>query len=1004
MTHLKLNTLTQRIRKALLNCSVLLVLPPLSAAQAQEVPVISETKSSIEAVVPIADKTESQDENDIEVIQVSYGYSSIEKSDLTGAISTVDMAEVIDLPAGNIMQNLQGRVPGLQITTNGNPSSTATVRIRGQGLGPLGNNDPLYIIDGIPTKSGMHELNGNDIADVQILRDAAAASIYGARSGNGVIVITTKKGSEDLNVNFRFNQSFEDFSYDLNPLNTVERGQAVWRAAINDKRNPDTVSPLYKYDWNGDFDSPQLNSVILPAFTDADQVQRPADTKWFDEVTRSSKTTDMNLSISGSSTTSRYYTSIGSFKAEGIVDGSQFERLSFRVNSDHDIVKDKVKVGQNFTITNQRENLVNALAGNILGLSIEQQSIVPIYNDEGGWGGPVSGITDRDNPVRLIEMNKDNVNRYNKIMGNLYIEYTPIDDLTLRSNFGVDYGQVYFRNFTRAYEAGNLSFGDLLTVDENWNRSLVWSNTAEYKLTLDDKHKFTFLLGTENIQFDTEYSRGFGSGFASDDRDFAFLSQATDDVRVEGGGDGWKLNSYFGRADYNYDKRYLAGVTLRRDGSSRFGKNNEYGNFPAASVGWVVTNEDFFDIELISNLKIRASWGETGNQEISTSATSTTYQPRYATQSLFTDRQDEGTAYDITGANSGTLPSGFTRAQTGNPDLKWETSTQSNIGIDFSLYYATVYGSFDYFTKETKDILTLTQPIATLGEGAQKLVNGGTIENKGFEFILGYEDFVQFDFLDDELRFDLTFNVSKADNEVIFLPTDVVNSFGGNGQDKTIVGHSINSVFGYVADGLFQSQAEVDAAATQAGAKPGRIRWADLNNDGVIDEQDQDFFASSDPDYIYGMNFSFNYGNWDLNMFWQGVKGGYIRNGWRAFTDFTSLNIGSNYGDRVLSAWTPENSDSDVPALTLIDNNGEGRQSSFFYEDASYLKLRNLSVGYSADESLLNDYGIKSARIYLQGSNLLTITPDGTLSQDPETPNEVFPVPRRITIGIDVSF
>lgn len=996
MRNLKLNKLSIGIRAVLLNCSFLLAVPSLAQAQEQQVDIRDAQNQTSEEDPSASDI--------IEVIQVSYGYSSIEKSDLTGAISSVDMTEVVDLPAGNIMQNLQGRVPGLQITTNGNPSSTATVRIRGQGLGPLGNNDPLYIVDGIPTKGGMHELNGNDIADVQVLRDAAAASIYGARSGNGVIVITTKKGGEDFKVDFRFNQSFEDFKYDLNPLNTTERGLAVWRAAVNDRRNPNSVSPLYNYDWNGDFDNPQLTSVILPAFTDADQVQRPADTNWFNEVTRSAKTTDMNIAISGSSDTSRFFTSLGSFKAEGIVDGSQFERLSFRVNSEHDIVKDKLKLGQNFTITNQRENLVNALAGNILNLSIEQQSIVPIYNEEGGWGGPVSGITDRDNPVRLIEMNKDNVNRYNKIMANFYLQYNPIEDLTLRSNFGIDYGQVYFRNFTRAYEAGNLSFGDLLTVDENWNRSLVWSNTAEYKLTLDEKNKFTFLLGTENIQFDTEFSRGFGSGFASDDRDFAFLSQATDDVRVEGGGDGWKINSYFGRVDYNYDERYLAGLTLRRDGSSRFGKNNQYGNFPAASVGWVITNEDFFDIDLISTLKIRASWGETGNQEIDTSATSTTYQPRYATQSLFTDLQDEGTAYDITGANTGTLPSGFTRAQTGNPDLKWETSTQKNVGVDFSLYYGTVYGSFDYFEKETKDILTVTQPIATLGEGAQKLVNGGTIENVGYEFILGYEDYVQFDFLDDELKFDVTFNISKAENEVIYLPTDVVNSFGGNGQDKTIVGHSINSVFGYVADGLFQSQAEVDAHATQAGAAPGRIRWADLNNDGVIDEQDQDFFASSDPDYIYGMNFSFTYGNWDFNMFWQGVEGGQIRNNWRIFTDFTSLNIGSNYGDRVLSAWTPENTNSDVPALTLIDNNGEGRQSSFFYEDGSYLKLRNLSVGYSPDEYFLNEYGIAGARVYLQGSNLLTITPDGTLSQDPETPNEVFPIARRVTFGIDVSF
>jgi hypothetical protein len=310
----------------------------------------------------------------------------------------------------------------------------------------------------------------------------------------------------------------------------------------------------------------------------------------------------------------------------------------------------------------------------------------------------------------------------------------------------------------------------------------------------------------------------------------------------------------------------------------------------------------------------------------------------------------------------------------------------------------------DYFKKETKDILTLTQPLATLGEGAQQWVNGGTIDNSGFEFIIGYEDYLDFDFLDEELKVDMSFNISKADNKVIALPEDVVNSFGGNGQDKTILGNSINSVYGYVADGLFQSLQEIEEHAAQSAAGLGRIRWADLDNNGIIDENDQDYFVNPDPDFIYGFNFTLNHKQWDFNMFWQGVKGGSVRNNWRLFTDFTSLNIGSNYGSRVLDAWSLANTDSTVPALTLVDNNGEGRQSSFFWEDGSYLKLRNLSVGYRFEDTVLDDYGIQDARIYLQGSNLLTITPNGTLSQDPEAPNEVFPVPRRITIGIDVSF
>ncbi|KKK99513.1 hypothetical protein LCGC14_2632010, partial [marine sediment metagenome] len=311
------------------------------------------------AIAAQQQQIQNSSDDGIEVIEVSYGYGSVKKDDLTGAISTVALEDVVDMPSGNIMQNLQGRVPGLQITTNGSPDSAATVRIRGQGLGPLGNNDPLYVIDGIPTKSGMHELNSHDIADIQVLRDAAAASIFGARSGNGVIVITTKKGNEGLDFNFSINQSQDDYSYDLNPLNTKQRGQVVWQAAVNDGSDPNAASPLYSYDWNGDYSNPQLNSVILPTYTDPQQVQRPADTNWFDEVTRSAKVTDLNFSLSGGSDRASIYSSLGYYDSEGVVDGSAFERISFRVNSDYQLT-DKLKIGENFTITNQKSNLVNA--------------------------------------------------------------------------------------------------------------------------------------------------------------------------------------------------------------------------------------------------------------------------------------------------------------------------------------------------------------------------------------------------------------------------------------------------------------------------------------------------------------------------------------------------------------------------------------------------------------------------------------------------------------------
>ncbi|WP_198411367.1 SusC/RagA family TonB-linked outer membrane protein [Marinimicrobium alkaliphilum] len=936
------------------------------------------------------------------------GYSVVEARNITGAASRVDMSEIEDIPSANVMESLQGRIPGVFITTDGNPNSTATVRIRGQGLGPLGNNDPLYVIDGVPTTAGMHELNPNDIESVQVLRDASTASIYGARAANGVIVITTKRGTRDrVTFNLSADQSFDSFSYDVNPLNSQQRARAIWQASVNDRIDPNTVSSLYTYDWNRDFDNPELSGVRLgdeDGYIDGARTMRAANTDWFSLVTQPAKVTNVNASVTGGGENSRVYTSIGYTDREGVVEGSRFDRLSFTVNSDYDFMDGRLTVGENFTITNQRQNIVNDRASEIVGLSLEQQSIVPVRTVDGqGWGGPTGGITDRDNPVRIIEMTRDNNLQYNRAIGSVYVEYQPIDNLTLRSNYGVNYSNFYLRNYRRAFQAGSLRGDDLLTTENAWNRTLVWSNTAEYQFGLGDNHNFTVLGGTETVEFKAENFVGIGQEFASDDRDFAFLSQATSGRQVGGGGDEWSMQSYFTKLDYDYDDRYLGSVTLRRDGSSRFGENNRWGNFPAVSAGWRLGQEEFFNVDFVDELMFRASWGQTGNQEINTRATSTVFEPRYATQTLFTAEQDEGTAYDLNGSGSGNLPSGFARVSTGNPDLKWETSVQTNVGVDFTLFDYRLYGSFDWFTKETKDILTTTQPLAVEGEGAQMVVNGGTIENEGFEVVLGYSN----DFEIERwgiFTYDISANLSRATNTVVDLPDEVVNSFPGDGRDNTILGRSVNSFYGYVADGLFQSQEEVDDHASQSGAGPGRIRYRDVNGDGVIDEADQVFFGVPEPDYIYGVNFTLNYNEWDFGMFWQGVQGGMVNTGFQHLTDFVSLNAGSNYGDRVLDSWSPENANSTIPALTLADNNNEGRASTYFYEDASYLKLRNLSLGYTPGPDFWSRLGAQGGRFYIQGSNLLTITPSSTISKDPEAPGAAFPIPRRLTIGLNVNF
>lgn len=934
---------------------------------------------------------------------VVVGYDSKKVKDLTGAIETVKLGNAKDLPGGNIMKNIQGRVAGVQVYTNGNPANGAVVRIRGEGLGRLGNNDPLYVIDGIPTKSGMHELNQNDIESIQVLKDASAASIYGSRAANGVIIITTKKGADQLRVNVKSNVSVEDFQYNIRPLNTEERARVVWRAAVNDKIDPNTVSPLYTYEWNGDFANPALNKILLPEYIDAAREMRPANTNWFNEITQTSVIHDHNISVSNGSKSGNYYMSLGYYNHDGVIKHSNFERYTFKLNSTHHVIKDVLTIGQNFTGTNQTANKVNDQAEYAAGLAFEQQSIVPVRTEDGSdWGGPTGGITNADNPVRVIEDAKHSKYHFNRLLGNVFVEFKPIKNLNLRSSFGVDYNIFYWRDFKKAYSPGTLNVQDQLVNAFSRYGNYVWSNTATYDIKKGNHH-IRLLGGSESISYQTEEFSASRRGFAAQDPNFAYLNQGTESIQNGGSGSQWTLQSFFAKADYDLMEKYLASVTIRRDGSSRFGANNRWGNFPAASVGWRVSEEGFLkDNSLLSELKFRGSWGLTGNQEIDPRAQFTIFEPRYATQSIFTFNQDNGTAYDINGNNSGQLPSGFARSQTGNPDLKWETSETIDVGVDFGLFDDKLTGSVDYYVKETRDILTATRPAATEGEGANRFVNAGTVENRGLEIVLGFSNSLKVGAK--SLYVNVSGNMATISNKVKELPLHVQNQFGGNGADQTIIGRNVNSVYGYVADGLFQSEEEVAAHATQPGAAPGRIRFKDLNSDGVVNDKDQQFFTVTSPDLLYGLNIDMSYGAFDFNVFFQGVYGSEAAYIWKLFRNFTSINAGSNYGEGTLNAWTPENRNTDVPALTTVDNNNEWRVSNYRYEDQSYAKLRNIALGYTPRTNIISKLGLSEARIYIAAQNLLTFKSRNTTMQDPETPTAGFPVPRRYSIGLNLTF
>ncbi|MCF6406368.1 TonB-dependent receptor [Chitinophaga filiformis] len=921
------------------------------------------------------------------------GYQTQKKADLTGAVAVVNVAEIKDIPLGNPLKALQGRVPGVMITSDGAPNSAATVRIR--GIGTLGNNDPLYVIDGIPTKRGLQELNQNDIESIQVLKDASSATIYGSRAANGVIIVTTKKAKKGFSkINVDASSSLQYYSTKLKTLSTEGRGRAYWQAAVNDHSDPNN-NQIYQYDWNGDYNNPVLNKIILPEYIDAAKTMKPADTYWYDEIAQTSLLQSYNISLTNGGEKGNSFFSVGMYNNKGIVKDTRQQKLTARFNTDYSFFKGRLKMGENLSATYIKDALVPAT--DVLFAALVQQPVVPVHTVDGGWGGPAPGMTDRQNPVRLIEDNKQNKSQFVRLFGNAYADLEIIPRLHLRSSFGIDYNGTFQRVLRKSYTSGFLSDKTNQTnTSQDYNGNWVWQNTLSYNVALK-KHRLDFLLGEEQIKYMAQNFFASRQGYALENIDYAYLDAGTTQKDNGGSGSGYALLSYFGKANYVYDNKYLASVTLRRDGSSRFGKENRFGTFPAFSLGWRISEESIVKSALpfISDLKLRAGWGRSGNQEIVNNATYTLYSAIYGIDPTWDF--DSGSAYDLNGSNTGQLPSGYTLIRQGNAALKWESTKETNLGIDFGLLDNHISGSVDYFVKKTSDILINPAYLAVIGEGGSRFANGASMQNKGLEAFVTYSgDIVP------GLTLTMTGNVATYRNRITYLPDEVLTSYPGNGQDKTILGRSINSTFGYVADGIFQSQQEVDDHANQIGKGVGRIRYKDLNGDKEINDKDRDYIGKGDPDFTYGLNVALEYKHFDLSFFLQGVQGIQVYNTYKTYTDFASIWTGTNWGQRTLDAWTPQHMNTAIPALTLVDRNNENRTSTYFLESGSYLKLRNIQLGYSFRHLFNGQF--QTARVYLQGSNLFTVKSKSFTATDPENPNNAYPIPVIGTVGLNLSF
>ncbi len=926
---------------------------------------------------------------DVKVLEevVVTGYQTERKKDLTGAVSVVDTDDMKRQAVANPVKALQGRVAGMTVTGNGSPSSPATVRIR--GIGTFNNNDPLYIIDGVPTKAGMHELNPADIESLQVLKDASAASIYGSRAGNGVIVITTKRGAKGVpQINANVYSSFSRFTTRTDMMNTEEYGRALWQANVNAGRDPNANSVSYFFDWNVDPASgrPVLNKVLVPKYLDENNTMRSSNTDWFKEISRTGVIQNYDVSMSNGTENGNYLLSLGYFKNEGVIKTSEFDRLSLRLNTDYKFFGGKIIVGENLSITKTKE-----VGASPMNEAMQALPIIPVRTEDGGWGGPVGGMNDRQNPVRLLEDNKHNNYDFMRLFGNLFAEAEILKGLKFRSNLGIDYGNYTHRRYQKKYTSGYLNNPNN-SLDNNQSHSVktTWSNTFNYEYAVGN-HRVSALAGVEYFR---DYFTTFSAtrtGFELETDDFMYLDAGTGVAGVSGSGAEHVLLSYFGRTNYSFADKYLFSFTIRRDGSSRFGQNNRFGTFPAFSVGWRLSEEGFIknNLAFVDDLKLRFGWGMTGNQEIDNNAIYNIYLANYAT-----------TAYDINGNKTGVLPSGFRLAQNANPNLRWEATTMSNLGVDFTLFNQKIYGSAEAYIRKTSDILILPPYIATLGEGGNQWVNGASMENKGLELSIGHRTEIG------QLSLDLNGNIDMYRNKVTKLPASVVNAYGGNGTDQNILGRPLGSFYGYVADGLFRTQEELDAHAAQDGKGLGRIRYKDLNDDNVINSEDRTWIGRPHPDFSYGFNASARYKNFDFNFFLQGVSGIDVVNDWKFITDFWSVSeTGSNKGTRLLDGWSPTNPDSDIPAISLTDANFESRFSTYFIEKGSYLKLRNAQVGYTFNPALTSRFKIQSLRVYVGGDNLgILLKSKSFTGIDPENPGYGYPNPIVGTVGANIRF
>lgn len=934
---------------------------------------------------------------------VVVGYGTQRRENLTGAVTDVRAERMQNKPVSSLTSALQGEAAGVSIVSSGGPGQEPNIRIRGVGSVNL-SSSPLYVVDGMPVGS-IEGLDPNSIQSVSILKDASSAAIYGSRAANGVLLITTKKGSRDGEITINVDASTGT--------------QQMWKTLdlMNRKQYMDFAT---EYLTNAGSDLPaRFSNMNDPIYPGASQTFAETDTDWQDELFRSAPISKVNVDLTGGNDKFRFFTSYGFIDQEGIMVGTDYTRHSTTFNAEFK-VNDFITIGENITGSygirnNEKESGGRTMIKHIVNQIPYIPASVPIGTEgyEHGYRTTAQvDDTDPENPLRIAEQDKNIFKRAN-IIGNAYAELSFTDWLTFKSVFGMEYTSDRTIIDNPKYKD---DYNERVYHELEDNRFKFYSRIYTNQLTFNksfNQHDINAVAVIEEQI--TTGSRLIGRG----EHETNLLNQldGTINQSVAGNLNETSLISYTGRINYSFADKYLLSASFRRDGSSKFAPGNKWGNFPGASLGWVLSKENFMqDVDLISNLKLRASYGKVGNNALGAYDWQSTINQN--TWAVFNSN-----AEDNPGAYYGNLP---------NEDLEWEITTMKNFGFDLSMLDYSVTFSAEYFQREVDNLLLQKNLPASLGYINNPWTNVGAMKNSGLEFSAGYHK------REGDFQFSITGNLGTIKNEVtdldgkVYDQVAVTGDYGGGTITRTQEGHPVQGFYGYKVDGIFQSQSEIDALNQTAlqqfeqgnvtkqiyqneGTSPGDIKFKDLDGNGVINEDDRTVIGNFLPDFSYGVNFSGSYRNLDFSMQIQGVYGNDIYSGTKVLTQGMMRLFNSDVA--VLDAWTPTNTDTDIPRAVNADPNNNARTSDRFIEDGSYMRIKNLTIGYNFSDNVLSGISgnsIKGLKLYVTAQNLLTLT--DYYGYDPEIAHRgdnnmlngadfgQYPQPRTFLFGVKATF